>query len=213
MKITIVYDNEVLKEGLKADWGFSCLVEVEGGPRILFDTGASGSILLHNLEKLNIDPATIQEIFISHAHWDHTGGLVDLLQRNKGIKVYVPGSFAEPVGAREVVSIKEPLQIHENIFSTGELKGIEQSLVVKAKEGLVLINGCSHPGLRAILHAASRFGKVSALIGGLHGFTELDLLEDLKLICPCHCTRLKSEIKRSYPKKCLDCGAGKVVEL
>ncbi|MBW2647179.1 MAG: MBL fold metallo-hydrolase [Deltaproteobacteria bacterium] len=213
MKITIVYDNEVLKEGLKADWGFSCLVEVENGQRILFDTGASGLILLHNLDKLSIDPTTIPEIFISHAHWDHTGGLSDLINLNKEFKIYVPSSCPKPVAAREVVSIKGPFQIHENIFSTGELKGVEQSLVVRTKEGLVVITGCSHPGVRAILQAASRLGKVHGLIGGLHGFSEFDLLIDLQLVCPCHCTQFKSEIRRLYPEQCLDCGAGSVLEI
>jgi 7,8-dihydropterin-6-yl-methyl-4-(beta-D-ribofuranosyl)aminobenzene 5'-phosphate synthase len=67
MKITIIYDNEVWKEGLESDWGFSCLVEVENTPKILFDTGTSGSILLRNMKKLNIDPKSIDEVFISHA--------------------------------------------------------------------------------------------------------------------------------------------------
>jgi len=44
MKITIIYDNEVYKKGLKSDWGFSSLVEVENTPGILFDTGTNGSI-------------------------------------------------------------------------------------------------------------------------------------------------------------------------
>ena len=79
MKITIVYDNEACKEGLKADWGFSCLVEAHG-KRMLFDTGANGRILLENMEKLHIDPATIEEVFISHIHRDHTGGLAELLK-------------------------------------------------------------------------------------------------------------------------------------
>ncbi len=213
MKITIVYDNEVLKEGLKADWGFSCLVEAENGQRILFDTGGSGSILLHNMEKLNLDPLSIPEIFISHAHWDHRGGLSSLLNLNKKAKVYVPSSCPKPPGAGEVVSIKGPLQIHENIFSTGELEGIEQSLVVRTREGLVVVDGCSHPGVRTILQAASSFGKVNALVGGLHGFNEFDLLKDLKLICPCHCTQFKSKIKHLYPEKCVVCGAGKILEI
>ncbi|RLF97673.1 MBL fold metallo-hydrolase, partial [Thermococci archaeon] len=50
MKITIVYDNEAYKKDLKADWGFSCLVEIENTPKILFDTGANGSILLYNMK-------------------------------------------------------------------------------------------------------------------------------------------------------------------
>ena len=46
MKITVVYDNEVREPELQADWGFSCFIEAQGMPQILFDTGASGSILL-----------------------------------------------------------------------------------------------------------------------------------------------------------------------
>jgi 7,8-dihydropterin-6-yl-methyl-4-(beta-D-ribofuranosyl)aminobenzene 5'-phosphate synthase len=46
VKLTIVYDNEVFQKGLRSDWGFSCLIEIEGR-KILFDTGADGKILLH----------------------------------------------------------------------------------------------------------------------------------------------------------------------
>ena len=51
MRITIIYDNKVWKDNLKADWGFSCLIEVYG-KNILFDTGANSRILLKNMEKL-----------------------------------------------------------------------------------------------------------------------------------------------------------------
>jgi len=213
MKVTIIYDNEVYKKGLKSDWGFSCLVETENAPRILFDTGANGSILLSNMEKLNIDPHSIDEIFISHSHWDHIGGLSDFLNVNNDIKVYVPISLRGIHGAKEVISVKETLKIHENIFSTGELRGIEQSMAVKTEKGVVVIVGCSHSGVGNILKAASKFGKVYAFIGGLHGFSEFNLLKDLELICPCHCTQFKSKIKKSYPEKCTDCGAGKIILL
>ena len=38
MKLIIIYDNKVYKKGigLKSDWGFSCLIEIENGT-ILFD--------------------------------------------------------------------------------------------------------------------------------------------------------------------------------
>ena len=67
MKITIVYDNVVSRPDLAADWGFACLVETEGHT-LLFDTGAKGTILLGNMEKLNIDPSIIDAVFISHNH-------------------------------------------------------------------------------------------------------------------------------------------------
>lgn len=55
MRIAIICDNEVLEEGPRPDWGFFCLVELEGVPGILSDTGADGSILLQNMDKLGAD--------------------------------------------------------------------------------------------------------------------------------------------------------------
>jgi 7,8-dihydropterin-6-yl-methyl-4-(beta-D-ribofuranosyl)aminobenzene 5'-phosphate synthase len=211
VKVTIVYDNETWQPGLEGDWGFSCLVE-EGGRRWLFDTGAKGAVLLANMENLRIAPQTITDIFISHSHWDHLGGLADLLRLNRDARVYLPGSCPKPPEAREVISVQGPLEISENFFSTGELTGAEQSLVVKTKEGLAVICGCSHPGVGTILEAASRFGRVAALIGGLHGFKEYEVLKDLALICPCHCTQHRAEIMERYPETAVSGGAGRVLE-
>jgi 7,8-dihydropterin-6-yl-methyl-4-(beta-D-ribofuranosyl)aminobenzene 5'-phosphate synthase len=97
MKITIVYDNESYGKGLQADWGFSCLVEVENTPKILFDTGANGEILLSNMERLHIDPQAIEEVFISHGHFDHIGGLSAFLKVNSDVKLYVPVSVVGAV--------------------------------------------------------------------------------------------------------------------
>ena len=63
MKVTIIYDNTAYKKELKADWGFSCLVEAFNR-KILFDTGTDGNILLSNMKKLGIQPKDIQDIFI-----------------------------------------------------------------------------------------------------------------------------------------------------
>ena len=211
MRITILYDNDVYKEGLKADWGFSCLIEIENNPRILFDTGTNGSILLSNMEKLNIDPTTIDEVFISHAHFDHVGGLSAFLNVKSDVTIFVPPSLRGIRGVKKVVSVSEPLKIHENVFSTGEIDHIEQSMAVKIDEGIVIIAGCSHPRMAHILKAASQFGNIHAIVGGLHGFNEYDLFKDLELICPTHCTQHKAEIKALYPKKYTDGGAGKII--
>jgi 7,8-dihydropterin-6-yl-methyl-4-(beta-D-ribofuranosyl)aminobenzene 5'-phosphate synthase len=211
MKVTIIYDNEVTEEGLEADWGFSCLVEAYG-KNILFDAGANGSILLGNMEKLGIDPEAVDEIFISHGHWDHIGGLSDFLSI-RNTKVYVPVSCQEPADALEVVAVRGSIKIADNIFSTGELQGIEQSLIIETGKGLAVIAGCSHPGVRNILKAASGFGKPAILIGGLHGFSEFNLLEELKFVCPTHCTQFKSEIQLKYPEKYISGGAGRIIDL
>ena len=212
MKATIVYDNTAYLKELEPDWGFSCLVEVENTPKILFDTGTNGTILFSNMEKLHIDPSSIEEIFISHAHFDHTGGLSDLLKVNKTAKIYVPPSFSGPSG-REVITIQGPTKIHDNVFSTGELDGIEQSMAVKTEKGIVLLVGCSHPRMTHILGTAAQFGKVYAIIGGLHGFNEYELFKEMNVICATHCTQHKTEIKSLYPEKYVEGGAGKVITL
>lgn len=212
MKITIIYDNETWQAGLEAAWGFSCLVEADG-QRLLFDTGGKGGILLQNLETLNLDPRSFSEIFISHDHWDHIGGLADLLQVHHDVRVFLPGSCPRLPLAREVIGVQGPLEISQNFISTGELPGGEQSLVVKTQKGLAVICGCSHPGVGTILEAASQFGRVFALIGGLHGFEEYEVLADLELICPCHCTQKIAEIMARYPKTAVSGGAGKVLEI
>ena len=215
MRITIISDNTVYKQGLKKEWGFAALVEVENTPKILFDTGAKGSVLLYNMQKLNIDPKSIDCVFISHDHWDHTGGLKGFLKRNSNVKLYLPYSFfsfTKP-RARETVRVKDSLKIYENVFSTGTLRNIEQSMIIKIGKGLVVIAGCSHPGVGPILSKASDFGASIALVGGLHGFREFDLVKDLDLICATHCTQHKERIKKLYPGKFIEGGAGRTVQI
>jgi len=212
VKIKILYDNTVFQSGLKADWGFSCLVETPNRT-ILFDTGSNGSILLENMKKLDIDPLSIDEVFISHPHFDHVGGLSAFLNENNNVRIYVPISLRGIRNAKEIIYVDEPMMLHENVFSTGELEHIEQSMIVKTDKGLVLIAGCSHPRMKNILKAASQFGKVYAIIGGLHGFNKLELFKDLGVICPMHCSQYIAEIKSLYPEKYIAGGAGKIIEI
>ena len=90
--VTVVYDNVPYDARLNTAWGFSALVEY-GDRRILFDTGGDSSKLRGNLAVLQIDPATIQKIVLSHIHDDHVGGLDGLLATGITPTVYVPPSF------------------------------------------------------------------------------------------------------------------------
>ncbi|MBN2612451.1 MAG: MBL fold metallo-hydrolase [Bacteroidales bacterium] len=212
MKITILYDNTVFQKGLKPDWGFSCLVEANNRT-ILFDTGSDGDILLRNMRKLNILPSSIDDVFISHAHFDHIGGLSAFLNINSQVNVFVPVSFRGVRKAKKVVYIDKPAKLYEHIFSTGELENIEQSMAVMTDKGLVLVVGCSHPEMKNILGAASQFGKIYAIVGGLHGFCIYELFKDIEVICPTHCTRHIPELKALYPEKYIEGGVGKIINL
>ncbi|MEA1959615.1 MAG: MBL fold metallo-hydrolase [Chloroflexota bacterium] len=213
MEVTIIYDNEAYDKGLKADWGFACLVETDGGHRILFDTGANGDILLNNMEKLDIDPASIDEAFISHAHFDHTGGLSAFLGKNDKVKSYLPVSMSGISIPGNATFIDEAAELHDGVYSSGELSGTEQSMVCRIDKGLVVIVGCSHPGVNTILDAASQWGKPYALIGGLHGFREFELLRGLELVCACHCTQHRAGIEKFCQKQYNSGGAGRRLQL
>jgi 7,8-dihydropterin-6-yl-methyl-4-(beta-D-ribofuranosyl)aminobenzene 5'-phosphate synthase len=211
MKITIIYDNTAFRKDLQSDWGFSALIE-EKKKKILFDTGGRGSILLSNMKKLGISPREIDDVFISHSHFDHTGGLSAFLDHNNEVRVWVPHSFRGIKNVKEVIEIENPGELYEGIYSTGKLEGIEQSLCIKSRKGIVIIAGCSHPPMEYIIGAASEFGRVYGIIGGLHG-NRPESLKGLRLICGTHCTQYKQQIKSLYPEQYTDGGAGKIIEI
>jgi 7,8-dihydropterin-6-yl-methyl-4-(beta-D-ribofuranosyl)aminobenzene 5'-phosphate synthase len=76
-KITVLSD---MIPGLRtvAEWGFSALIEIRSAgvsKRFLFDTGANPQTVLANAKTLNISICDIEDVILSHNHWDHTTGL------------------------------------------------------------------------------------------------------------------------------------------
>ena len=215
MKLTIVYDNDIYKKniGLKSDWGFSCLIETEG-EAILFDTGAKGEILLENMEILGVNPKSISKIVISHEHWDHNGGLKTLAPLVGEIKLFRLAKES-PSENMHLVSAEQSQKITERVYTTGRLRGSvdEQSLILRGDNGWYVLAGCSHPGVQTILDVAQKSGDVVGLIGGLHGFDNLSLLEGLDLVCASHCTKHKKKIRRLFPKIYVESGVGRILEI
>ena len=210
MKITILYDNISISPKLKADWGFSSLIETEGR-NILFDTGGNGKILLENMSVLGIDPSSFDDIFISHQHFDHIGGLSALLNENHKAVVHIPKSLKGIKYPNKVISYNKPAEIYPGIFTTGELDNIEQSMFIETEKGSVVIIGCCHPGLGKILGTFQE-KKISLILGGLHGSEEYDVMNKTDMICPTHCTKHIAEIKKRLTDKYIQGGAGTVIE-
>ncbi len=219
MKVTIVYDNNA-KDGLNSGLGFSCLIE--GEKNILFDCGDKGKELIENMKKLRIEPSSIDIIVLSHDHWDHTGGLDMLLDLTDNVTVVIPVSFSDETkdiikGRADVIEIDEARKISSGIYTTGELESDdspnEQSLIIKTKNGVVVITGCSHPGVGKIIKKAQEMGNVHRIIGGFHGFSDFSLLKDIEILSPCHCTKHIDEIRKLYPKNFREIKAGSVIDL
>jgi len=106
------------------------------------------------------------------------------------------------------------VKIAPGIHSTGKLGNSvdEQSLVLETEKGIVVLVGCSHPGLEKILERAKKFGKIHAVIGGFHGFEKFEALEGIEVVAATHCTQQKKKIKELFPSNFKECAAGKSFE-
>jgi 7,8-dihydropterin-6-yl-methyl-4-(beta-D-ribofuranosyl)aminobenzene 5'-phosphate synthase len=96
ISITILSENTAGHDrGLLGEHGFSALV-VSEGKQFLFDTG-QGSAILNNMARLGLNVNDLDLIALSHGHWDHSGGLFDVISsRQKNIPVYChPDVFKE----------------------------------------------------------------------------------------------------------------------
>jgi 7,8-dihydropterin-6-yl-methyl-4-(beta-D-ribofuranosyl)aminobenzene 5'-phosphate synthase len=144
MRLICVVDDAVQRSSpFWGEHGQAFLIE-SGGKRVLFDTGQSGTVLLHNLELLNVDPATLDAVAVTHAHYDHTGGLPALLQHLRpGTALYAnPDLFRERSSRQEgklrnvglsldrqrlaahlVIELSAvPQQIIPGVWTTGEIR-------------------------------------------------------------------------------------------
>ena len=204
MKVYIVFDNKA-KEGFKKGWGLSLYIGTEK-KNILFDTGCSGDDLLFNLTKFGVDSGSFSDIVISHAHWDHTGGIFSLLNRGN-YNFFTGESFSEKFSFEikerggEVIRGNDWRRINENFYITPELKENfpEQALVYNTKDFSFLFLGCSHPRVEEFAKLTfEKFNKPLYIMGGFHFYPLSDARIEFRLnelrkipllkIYPLHCT-------------------------
>ena len=95
-KITVLCENTVGQLIGSGEHGFSAFIETDNG-NFLFDTGSGHSVVSNSLA-LNKELKTIKRIFLSHGHFDHTGGLPEVLKLKGKVDVHVhPNVFSNRI--------------------------------------------------------------------------------------------------------------------
>jgi len=77
LKVTVLSTMLVGETTGIGEWGFSALV-VADGHRLLLDTGGHADTVLENARDLKIDLSDVQDVILTHNHWDHVSGLLTL---------------------------------------------------------------------------------------------------------------------------------------
>jgi 7,8-dihydropterin-6-yl-methyl-4-(beta-D-ribofuranosyl)aminobenzene 5'-phosphate synthase len=220
LNVTAVVENTAGTFEAAGEWGLALWIEADRH-RILCDTGR-GRTIESNARLLGIDLASAEALVISHGHYDHTGGIAAVMQAGFQGKIYlhpaalgekyqrekkpphrrigIPASSQEAVQnhIRDVVEVREPVEIAPGIMLTGsiprrnrfedvpdawlftdenctqpDLLLDDQALLIETVRGWAVITGCAHAGLINTLEYAAELAKtdrILAVIGGLHLF-------------------------------------------
>jgi 7,8-dihydropterin-6-yl-methyl-4-(beta-D-ribofuranosyl)aminobenzene 5'-phosphate synthase len=235
-RISVVYDNRTLDPvRFRAGWGFSCMIEGFGDP-LIFDTGASGPVLMQNLAELDLNPKSLRRCVISHDDWDHFGGVWDVVRRSPGIELFIPESMSETLkhelrnqGAKVVSVDENPRDIGPGVRLTGQMPGEreEQGLVLNAPNGTILLTGCAHPGIVSMTRRCIEMSGAPPwlVMGGFHLSKRdpgeirkvVNALYDLGVvnIGPAHCTGIDAcrLFEEKFGEHTLDVAAGKIIEI
>jgi len=227
--VTVVYNHILGDSGteLHQAGGLSAFVRF-GGKTILFDAGGETSPLLQNIAALGLSIDRLDAVVISHNHWDHVYGLPGVLSVTRDDPtVYVPESAREAVLQQnpraDVVAVGEPTQIMPGIWLVVPMQVAhrsgtisEQALVLDHEDGLIVLVGCSHPGIVTIAERVKKTlgeRKIQLVAGGFHlrntSTEEIEKISQrlqqlgVKNLAPTHCTGdgAISVFRREWPDR------------
>ncbi|HPJ02830.1 MAG TPA: MBL fold metallo-hydrolase [Candidatus Limiplasma sp.] len=135
MIVKVLMEDTCPNHGFLFEHGLSLYIEASGY-KILFDTGQS-SAFIRNAETLGVDLAQVDFAVLSHAHYDHSGGISSFLQFNDHAKVYVSQYAFDDIrhGPDKYIGPDKALKTHPHLVPvTGNMR-LADGISVYSGEG------------------------------------------------------------------------------
>ena len=160
VRATILVDNTAA-DGLCGEWGLCVLIEF-GEKTILLDAGAS-DLYLTNCQKLGFDIKDVDYAVLSHAHYDHAGGMAHFFAQNEKASLFVRATTAPNCYARKMLWGTIPYKKYIGIPK--DLLAAHADRIVTAEGDVSLCDGAfllphKTQGLRAIGEREAMFRRI-----------------------------------------------------
>lgn len=122
MKIFVLMENTAFTPDYKSEHGLSLYIETKKH-KLLFDMGQSDAYI-ENANKLGVNLSDVDIAFLSHGHYDHSGGLKSFLEINDYAFVYLSKlAFGQHFHKERYIGINQELKNSNRlIFVDDELK-------------------------------------------------------------------------------------------
>jgi len=150
LNIYTIVENMVGGKGW-GSWGLSFFLEIEdadgNNKNVLFDAGGDKKVFMHNAKAYDIDLSSIDAIFLSHGHWDHSSAILEVIKASGGVKLFThPEAFSSrfhitddgeerDLGIQKEITIarieelggeinfsSDPVEIVPGLWTTGEVE-------------------------------------------------------------------------------------------
>lgn len=130
MRAVCLMDDTTKRPGMSSEHGFSLYVKTKKH-ELLVDLGRSGRTL-ENAVRLGIDPCGVDTAILSHGHYDHSGGLMELLGMNEKVRVYMRRNavcdFYSEKNGLHYIGIDKRIADSDRVVYTDEMLRIDDEI-------------------------------------------------------------------------------------
>jgi len=135
MRAIMLMENTACDEALQKEHGLSLYIEA-AGQRLLFDSGQTGAFA-ENAQALGVDLKTVDQVILSHGHYDHGGGLMRFLALNDHAPIWIHPQAFEPhfSGRTKDIGLDPHLLDSGRIRWTSDEQVLGEGLVLRTMNG------------------------------------------------------------------------------